>query len=101
MIENIYAVPRGACVEKSFTTPTPLPTGLWFAGRAPNINELYAGVAGDAATVNDPCNANIDSNRVACANVPTDGSYQQSDGKVLGKVSGAAMAGYQLKPETG
>ncbi|NEK65712.1 MAG: TonB-dependent receptor, partial [Xanthomonas perforans] len=69
--------------------------------RAPNINELYAGVAGDAATVNDPCNGYTGGNGVACANVPTDGSYQQSDGQVSGKVSGAAVAGYQLKPETG
>ncbi|WP_225042107.1 TonB-dependent receptor domain-containing protein [Xanthomonas campestris] len=69
--------------------------------RAPNINELYAGVAGDAATVNDPCNGYTGGSSVACANVPTDGSYQQSDGQVSGKVSGAAVAGYQLKPETG
>ncbi|CAD7732591.1 Vitamin B12 transporter BtuB [Xanthomonas hydrangeae] len=69
--------------------------------RAPNINELYAGVAGDAATVNDPCNGYTGGNSVACANVPTNGSYQQSDGQVSGKVSGAVVAGYQLKPETG
>lgn len=69
--------------------------------RAPNINELYAGVAGDAATVNDPCNGYTGGSSMACANVPTDGSYQQSDGQVSGKVSGAAVAGYQLKPETG
>ncbi|QHG87226.1 MULTISPECIES: TonB-dependent receptor domain-containing protein [Xanthomonas] len=69
--------------------------------RAPNINELYAGVAGDSATVNDPCNGYTGGNAVACANVPTDGSYRQADGQVAGKASGAAVAGYQLKPETG
>jgi outer membrane receptor protein involved in Fe transport len=69
--------------------------------RAPNINELYAGVAGDAATVNDPCNGYTGGHTAACANVPTDGSYQQSDAQVSGKASGAAVAGYQLKPETG
>ncbi|AJQ85464.1 hypothetical protein AZ54_08365 [Xanthomonas oryzae pv. oryzae PXO86] len=69
--------------------------------RAPNINELYTGVTGDSATVNDPCNGYTGGNTVACANVPTDGSYQQSDRQVSGKASGAAVAGYQLKPETG
>ncbi len=69
--------------------------------RASNISELYTGVSGDSATVNDPCNGYTGGNTVACANVPTDGSYQQSDGQVSGKASGAAVAGYQLKPETG
>lgn len=69
--------------------------------RAPNISELYAGVAGDAATANDPCNGYTGGHEAACANVPTDGSYQQADGQVSGKASGAAVAGYQLKPETG
>lgn len=69
--------------------------------RAPNISELYSGVVGDAATVNDPCNGYTGGNAVACANVPTDGSYQQADGQISGKASGAAVAGYQLKPETG
>ncbi|HBK45895.1 MAG TPA: TonB-dependent receptor, partial [Xanthomonadaceae bacterium] len=69
--------------------------------RAPNISELYSGVVGDAATVNDPCNGYTGGNDVACANVPTDGSYHQADGQISGKASGAVVAGYQLKPETG
>ncbi|WP_313457537.1 TonB-dependent receptor [Stenotrophomonas sp.] len=69
--------------------------------RAPNINELYSGVVGDAPTVNDPCNGYTGGNDVACANVPTDGSYHQADGQISGKASGAEVAGYQLKPETG
>lgn len=69
--------------------------------RAPNTSELYAGVAGDAATVNDPCNGYTGGHAGACANVPTDGSYQQADGQISGKASGAEVAGYQLKPETG
>lgn len=69
--------------------------------RAPNINELYSGVVGDAPTVNDPCNGYTGGNDVACANVPTDGSYRQADGQISGKASGAEVAGYQLKPETG
>lgn len=69
--------------------------------RAPNISELYAGVAGDAATASDPCNGYTGGHDAACANVPTDGSYQQADGQVSGKASGAAIAGYQLEPETG
>ncbi len=69
--------------------------------RAPNISELYAGVAGDAPSVTDPCNGYTGGHAAACANVPTDGSYQQSDNQVGAKASGAAVAGYQLKPETG
>jgi len=69
--------------------------------RAPNINELYSGVVGDAPTVNDPCNGYTGGNDVACANVPTNGSYHQADGQISGKASGAEVAGYQLKPETG
>ncbi|MBN6149738.1 TonB-dependent receptor [Xanthomonas sp. AmX2] len=69
--------------------------------RAPNINELYSGVVGDSATVNDPCNGYTGGHEGACANVPTDGSYQQPDNQISGKASGAVVAGYQLKPETG
>ncbi|SDF55624.1 TonB-dependent Receptor Plug Domain [Dyella sp. 333MFSha] len=69
--------------------------------RAPNTSELYAGVAGDAATANDPCNGYTGGHEAACANVPTDGSYRQADGQVSGKASGSVLAGYQLKPETG
>ncbi|MCC8444938.1 TonB-dependent receptor [Xanthomonas translucens] len=69
--------------------------------RAPNINELYSGVVGDSATVKDPCNGYNGGHAAACANVPTDGSYQQADNQVGAKASGAVVAGYQLKPETG
>jgi outer membrane receptor protein involved in Fe transport len=69
--------------------------------RAPNTSELYSGVTGDAATANDPCNGYTGGHAAACANVPTDGSYQQADGQLSGKASGAVAAGYQLKPETG
>ncbi len=69
--------------------------------RAPNISELYAGVAGDAATVNDPCNGYTGGHEAACAHVPTDGSYTQADGQISGKASGSVVAGYQLKPEVG
>ncbi|HVI56298.1 MAG TPA: TonB-dependent receptor [Luteibacter sp.] len=69
--------------------------------RAPNTTELYAGVAGDSATANDPCNGYTGGHAAACANVPVDGSYRQADGQVSGKASGSVVAGYQLKPETG
>ncbi|WP_058196044.1 TonB-dependent receptor [Xanthomonas translucens] len=69
--------------------------------RAPNINELYSGVVGDSATVKDPCNGYTGGHAAACANVPTDGSYQQADNQIGAKASGAVVAGYQLKPETG
>ncbi|MFC3657171.1 TonB-dependent receptor [Xanthomonas hyacinthi] len=69
--------------------------------RAPNINELYSGVVGDSPSVNDPCNGYTGGHAAACANVPTDGSYRQADNQVGAKASGAVVAGYQLKPETG
>ena len=70
--------------------------------RAPNINELYAGIGGDAASAIDPCNGYTGGNDVACENVPTDGSYHQADPQVSGRTSGALVAGYDgLKPETG
>jgi outer membrane receptor protein involved in Fe transport len=69
--------------------------------RAPNISELYAGIGGDSPTVNDPCNFYTGGHGAACANVPTDGSYQQSNPQIGAKTSGAVAAGYQLKPEKG
>ena len=69
--------------------------------RAPNINELYQGIANDAPTVNDPCNFYTGGHTAACANVPVDGSYQQANPQISAKASGAVAAGYQLKPEQG
>ncbi|MFC4764805.1 TonB-dependent receptor [Dyella koreensis] len=69
--------------------------------RAPNINELYAGIGGDSPTVNDPCNFYTGGHASACANVPTNGSYQQANPQIGAKTSGAIAAGYQLKPEKG
>lgn len=69
--------------------------------RAPNINELYGGIAGDAPTVNDPCNYYAGGHPQACANVPTDGSYRQANPEISAKTSGSLAAGYQLKPEQG
>ncbi|WP_045758189.1 TonB-dependent receptor domain-containing protein [Xanthomonas albilineans] len=69
--------------------------------RAPNISELYSGVVGDAPAVNDPCDGYSGGHAAACAHVPTDGSYQQENNQVSAKASGAVVAGYRLKPETG
>ncbi|MBT2118061.1 TonB-dependent receptor [Dyella sp. LX-66] len=69
--------------------------------RAPNINELYGGIAGDAPTVNDPCNGYTGGHPQACASVPTDGSYRQANPEISAKTSGSLAAGYQLKPEQG
>nr|WP_132141888.1 TonB-dependent receptor [Luteibacter rhizovicinus] len=69
--------------------------------RAPNIKELYSGIGGDSPTVNDPCNFYTGGHSAACANVPTDGSYQQANPQIGAKTSGAIAAGYQLKPEQG
>lgn len=69
--------------------------------RAPNINELYSGIANDTPTVNDPCNFYTGGHASACANVPTDGSYQQANPQIAAKTSGAVAAGSQLKPEQG
>ncbi|NKJ19650.1 TonB-dependent receptor [Dyella sp. SG609] len=69
--------------------------------RAPNISELYGGIAGDAPTVNDPCNGYTGGHPQACASVPTDGSYRQANPEISAKTSGSLAAGYQLKPEQG
>ena len=69
--------------------------------RAPNINELYSGIAGDSPTVNDPCNFYSGGHPQACANVPSDGSYSQANPQISAKTSGSVVAGYQLKPEQG
>ncbi|MGO4701358.1 TonB-dependent receptor plug domain-containing protein [Dyella sp. 2RAB6] len=69
--------------------------------RAPNISELYGGIAGDAPTVNDPCNGYTGGHPQACASVPTDGSYRQANPEISAKTSGSIAAGYQLKPEQG
>lgn len=69
--------------------------------RAPQVSDLYAGGSGNAPQINDPCNGYTGGHPAACANVPTDGSYQQVGSQSTGVVSGSVVAGYNLKPEYG
>ena len=69
--------------------------------RAPNIGELYSGVSGGAYTATDICNGYTGGHPQACANVPTDGSFEQNNAQLGVKGSGSVAAGYDLKPEYG
>ncbi|GGA33833.1 TonB-dependent receptor [Dyella nitratireducens] len=69
--------------------------------RAPDINELFAGTAGGADAATDICNGYTGGHPQACANVPTDGSFQQSNPQLGVRGSGSVAAGYDLKPEYG
>ena len=69
--------------------------------RAPQVADLYAGGTGNAPQVNDPCNGYTGGHAAACANVPTDGTFQQQGSQTTGVVSGSVAAGYNLKPEYG
>lgn len=69
--------------------------------RAPNIGELYAGTSGGALAATDICDGYTGGHAQACANVPTDGSFQQLNPQLGVKGSGSVAAGYDLKPEHG
>lgn len=69
--------------------------------RAPNIGELFAGTAGGADPATDICNGYTGGHPQACANVPTDGSFQQINPQLGVRSSGSVAAGYALKPEYG
>lgn len=69
--------------------------------RAPNISELFAGYSGGADAASDICNGYIGGHPQACVNVPTDGSFQQSNPQIGVKSSGSVAAGYGLRPEFG
>ena len=69
--------------------------------RAPNINELFAGTTGGAYTATDICDGYTGGHPQACANVPTNGSFQQSNPQLGVRGSGSVAAGYDLKPEYG
>ncbi|HEY8327033.1 MAG TPA: TonB-dependent receptor [Rhodanobacter sp.] len=72
--------------------------------RAPNINELYAGAAGNAPQFSDPCvglsAAELATHAAACQNVPV--NYPGTGlSQTTGVVSGSVSAGVNLKPEHG
>ena len=70
--------------------------------RAPTINDLYAGAAGSAPPLTDPCVGYTGGHPNACQNVPTDGSFKGSGlSQTTGVTSGSVAAGYKLKPEYG
>jgi len=70
--------------------------------RAPSISDLYAGAAGSAPPLTDPCIGYTGGHPNACMNVPTDGSFKGSGlSQTTGVASGSVVAGYKLKPETG
>lgn len=69
--------------------------------RAPNISELYSGTSGGAYAATDICDGYTGGHAAACANVPTDGSFQQNNAQLGVKSSGSVAAGYDLKPEYG
>lgn len=69
--------------------------------RAPNISELYSGTSGGAYTATDICDGYTGGHPQACANVPTDGSFEQVNPQIGVKSSGSVAAGYSLKPEYG
>jgi outer membrane receptor protein involved in Fe transport len=75
--------------------------------RAPTVADLFAGGTSDAPKLsNDPCD-HYTGNPVnpACVNVPTDGSFVNSDVasglQSTGVASGSQYAGFDLGPETG
>lgn len=70
--------------------------------RAPTISDLYAGAAGSAPQLTDPCIGYTGGHAAACANVPTNGSFKGSGlSQTTAVVSGSVAAGYNLKPEYG
>ena len=65
--------------------------------RAPTIGDLYAPTVPSANTYTDPCNGYTGGNPTACAGVPTDGSFQQSNNQV----TSFQVANPDLQPEEG
>jgi len=75
--------------------------------RAPTVSDLFAAAASDAPKLsNDPCDHYTGNPpNPACVNVPTDGSFVNSDVasglQISGIASGSEFAGFNLGPETG
>ena len=69
--------------------------------RAPDISELYAGTTGGALAATDVCDGYTGGHPQACANVPTNGSFQQINPQIGVRSAGSVPAGYDLKPEYG
>ncbi len=77
--------------------------------RAPNISELFAGVANDAANFTDPCVGYVSpgAHENACGAptgataIPAGGIARPPNAQTNGIASGAVAAGFNLKPESG
>jgi outer membrane receptor protein involved in Fe transport len=75
--------------------------------RAPTVGNIFAGAASDAPKLsNDPCDHYTGNPpNPACVNVPTDGSFVNSDVasglQISGIASGSNFAGFPLGPEFG
>jgi len=75
--------------------------------RAPTVGNLFSGAASDAPKLsNDPCDHYTGNPpNPACVNVPTDGSFVNSDVasglQISGIASGSQFAGFPLGPEFG
>jgi outer membrane receptor protein involved in Fe transport len=71
--------------------------------RAPALGDLYGspynGVL-EAADISDPCAQSTAGNPAACQNVPTDGSFSNTQPMTV-LTTGSANAGFQIKPESG
>lgn len=65
--------------------------------RAPNIVERFQGLTSFSASFTDPCNGYTGGNSVACQNVPTDGSFNQTDSQLSAFLRGEPS----LEPEEG
>lgn len=65
--------------------------------RAPTIGDLYSPTVPSASTYTDPCNGYTGGNPTACAGVPTDGSFRQSNNQV----TSFQVANASLVPEEG
>ncbi len=65
--------------------------------RAPNITERFQGLTAFSASFTDPCNGYTGGNAVACENVPTDGSFNQTDSQLSAFLRGEPT----LQPEEG
>ena len=65
--------------------------------RAPTITDLYQPLVESADTYADPCNGTTTNPNGACANVPLDGSFNQSDTQLNATLGGNP----NLQPEEG
>ncbi len=74
--------------------------------RAPTVNDIYGAPISDAPKLSsDPCDGYTGGGNPACVNVPTDGSFQNTDvalgQQIKGVAAGSQYANFPLGPEQG